>query len=227
MSTRPRKLGIVVPEATGPTEGKPRRRQARGERRIAQLLEAAAQVFATTGYTAASTNAIAREASVSPGTLYQYFPNKEAIAIELGERLLHRMREAHGQAFTPANFDLPLPDMLDAILDPMIEFNCANPAFFALMHGSDIPGRITEEHDALHDSLISRIQELLGHYRPDMPADERSRIAGMTLAVFKGGLVLVLGHAGIERDAYIEELKRMMVRYLDPVIGEAARPAAR
>ena len=60
-----------------------RRRQARGERRIAQLLEAAANIFCTTGYTAASTNAIAREAGVSPGTLYQFFPNKEAIAIEL------------------------------------------------------------------------------------------------------------------------------------------------
>lgn len=45
---------------------RPRRRQARGERRITQLLEAAASVFCTTGYTAASTNAIAREAGVSP-----------------------------------------------------------------------------------------------------------------------------------------------------------------
>ncbi|GAA3303818.1 hypothetical protein GCM10020295_53370 [Streptomyces cinereospinus] len=47
-------------------ESTPRRRQARGERRIAQLLEAAAAVFCSTGYTAASTNAIAREAGVSP-----------------------------------------------------------------------------------------------------------------------------------------------------------------
>lgn len=62
----------------------PRRRQARGERRIAQLLQAAAGVFCRTGYAAASTNAIAREAGVSPGTLYQFFPNKEAIAVELG-----------------------------------------------------------------------------------------------------------------------------------------------
>ncbi|CAM5687002.1 TetR family transcriptional regulator [Streptomyces purpurascens] len=69
---------------TAAAEGRPRRRQARGERRITQLLEAAATVFATTGYTAASTNAIAREAGVSPGTLYEFFPNKEAIAIELG-----------------------------------------------------------------------------------------------------------------------------------------------
>uniref|UniRef100_UPI00056AEC4A helix-turn-helix domain-containing protein n=2 Tax=Streptomyces TaxID=1883 RepID=UPI00056AEC4A len=71
------------------------RRQARGERRIAQLLDAAASVFCRTGYAAASTNAIAREAEVSPGTLYQFFPNKEAIAIHLGDELLRRARDMH------------------------------------------------------------------------------------------------------------------------------------
>src|SRR6266542_6598743 len=56
------------------------RRQARGERRIAQLLDAAGEVFATVGYAAATTNAIAAQAGVSPGTLYQFFPNKQAMA---------------------------------------------------------------------------------------------------------------------------------------------------
>ncbi|WP_327376282.1 TetR family transcriptional regulator [Streptomyces sp. NBC_01216] len=217
-----------MPEGTA--EPKPRRRQARGERRIAQLLQAAANVFCTNGYTAASTNAIAREASVSPGTLYQYFPNKEAIAVELGERLLHEMREAHGQAFTPENFQLPLAELLDAVVDPLIEFNCQNPAFLALMHGSDVPGRIAEEHDELHASLLARVGDLLGQYVPELPAAERSRIADMTFVIFKGGLTLVLAAPeGPERDAIAAELKRVLLRYLDPVIRDAnlTAPATR
>ncbi|AVH97435.1 TetR/AcrR family transcriptional regulator [Streptomyces sp. WAC00288] len=212
-------------------EPKPRRRQARGERRIAQLLQAAANVFCANGYTATSTNAIAREAHVSPGTLYQYFPNKEAIAIELGGRLLHDMRAAHGQAFTPENLALPLPEMLDAVVDPLIEFNCANPAFLALMHGSEIPGRIAEEHDELHRTLLARVQEVIGHYAPTLSAAERSRIAGMTFAAFKGGLDLVLAAPeGPERDATVAELKALLLRYLAPlterpVEGPAKRSA--
>ncbi|MEU9704796.1 TetR/AcrR family transcriptional regulator [Streptomyces sp. NPDC047981] len=206
-------------------EPRPRRRQARGERRIAQLLQAAANVFCTSGYTAASTNAIAREAHVSPGTLYQYFPNKEAIAIELGDRLMHEMREAHGQAFSAENLALPLPEMLDAVVDPMIEFNCQNPAFLALMHGSDVPGRIAEEHDALHVSLLARIRDLLGVYIPGMPEAERALVADMTFAVFKGGLALVLAAPeGPERDATSAELKRVLFRYLDPLVGSALAP---
>ncbi|GAA3395470.1 TetR/AcrR family transcriptional regulator [Streptomyces roseoviridis] len=207
-------------ERTG--EPKPRRRQARGERRIAQLLQAAADVFCAYGYTATSTNAIAREASVSPGTLYQYFPNKEAIALELGDRLLAQMREAHGQAFTPENLALPLPELLDAVLDPLIEFNCQNPAFLALMHGSEIPGRIAEEHDALHASLLARVGDLLGHYLPDGDPAQHARIADMTFAIVKAGLALILAAPeGPERDAVITETKTVLLRYLDPVIGRA------
>ncbi|MZE53625.1 TetR family transcriptional regulator [Streptomyces sp. SID5770] len=211
-------------------EPKPRRRQARGERRIAQLLQAAANVFCANGYTATSTNAIAREAHVSPGTLYQYFPNKEAIAIELGERLLHDMREAHGQAFTAENLGLPLPELLDAVVDPLIQFNCANPAFLALMHGSDVPGRIAEEHDELHTTLLTRVEDVIGHYAPALSAADRSRIAGMTFAAFKGGLDLVLAAPeGPERDATVAELKTLLLRYLSPLVEEpaaATRPGA-
>ncbi|AJF65285.1 TetR/AcrR family transcriptional regulator [Streptomyces vietnamensis] len=202
-------------------ETKPRRRQARGERRIAQLLQAAANVFCAYGYTATSTNAIAREASVSPGTLYQYFPNKEAIAIELGERLLNEMREAHGQAFTPANLGLPLPELLDVVVDPMIAFNCEHPVFLALMHGSDVPGRIAEEHDALHANLLNRVQEVIAHYAPELSVEDRTRIADMTFAIFKGGLQLILAAPeGAERDAAITELKTVLLRYLSPLTGE-------
>ncbi|MGP3922941.1 TetR/AcrR family transcriptional regulator [Streptomyces sp. 8N616] len=186
---------------------------------MAQLLEAAASVFCKVGYTAASTNAIAREAGVSPGTLYQFFPNKEAIAVELGERFNHEMREAHSQVFTEANAALPLPGMLDAILDPLIEFNCQNPAFLALIKSSDIPGRIVEDHDALHDSLLARVDDMISLYVPELPADQRARTAAMAFALFKAGLELVLAHEGAERDAYVAELKASLYRYLAPVLG--------
>ncbi|MFJ7330137.1 TetR family transcriptional regulator [Streptomyces cyaneofuscatus] len=205
-------------DAAGAT--RPRRRQARGEARIAQLLQAAASVFCTSGYTASSTNAIAREAGVSPGTLYQFFPNKEAIAVELGDQLLHRWRDTYGAAFTPSHIELPLERMLDAVLDPLIAFNCENPAFFVLMHGSEIPGRITEAHDTLHVTMLSRVEEVLVGYLPDVPATQLHRVAEMTFMVFKAGLDLVMANEGEEREAYIQELKAAMHRYLDPLIGD-------
>jgi AcrR family transcriptional regulator len=58
-------------------------RQARSEATRQRILQAAARVFADHGYAAGTTNRIAEYADVSIGSLYQYFPNKDAILVEL------------------------------------------------------------------------------------------------------------------------------------------------
>ncbi|MFD0315123.1 TetR/AcrR family transcriptional regulator [Streptomyces flavalbus] len=217
--------GTKEPKEAKETEAtdRPRRRQARGERRITQLLEAAASVFCTTGYTAASTNAIAREAGVSPGTLYQFFPNKEAIAIELGSRLMHEMRETYGEALAPVDPATPLEEAVGAAVDRFIAFNCERPEFFALMHGPDIPGRIAEQHDALHATLLTRIEALLTSLLPDRSPADITRVAQVALGVYKAGLELVLAHEGAEREAYVQEIKDVLIRYLGPMSAGTRR----
>ncbi|WP_308012164.1 TetR/AcrR family transcriptional regulator [Actinacidiphila acidipaludis] len=206
-------------------ERPPRRRQARGERRIVQLLQAAASVFCTLGYTASSTNAIAREAGVSPGTLYQFFPNKEAIAIELSGQLLKEMEAAHGRVFTEDNARLPLGELIDAVTDPFIEFNQDNPVFLALLKGPDAPGKVTEDHDVLHQALLESVTTLIGVRRPAMSPAERALVAQMSFAMFKAGLDLVVQQDNGDREPYVRELKSMLYRYLAPHIGTEAVPA--
>ncbi len=64
----------IGPEASA--AGPRRRRQ---EERPAELIEAAIEVFAEKGFTAARLEDVARRAGVSKGTAYLYFPNKEAL----------------------------------------------------------------------------------------------------------------------------------------------------
>jgi AcrR family transcriptional regulator len=71
------------------------------------ILEAAARVFVRHGYARATTNRIAEAAGISVGSLYQYFPSKDAIAVELLRRyretllaLVHRhLEEAQDSTF--------------------------------------------------------------------------------------------------------------------------------
>jgi AcrR family transcriptional regulator len=67
---------------------KPRKRpsQARSKATVEAILVAAAQVFRRQGYAGATTDRIAERAGVSVGSLYQYFPNKDAILVALTER---------------------------------------------------------------------------------------------------------------------------------------------
>jgi AcrR family transcriptional regulator len=55
-------------------------KRARGKQRVAALLQAAAAVFAEKGYEAATMTEIAARAGAPIGSLYQFFPAKEALA---------------------------------------------------------------------------------------------------------------------------------------------------
>ena len=58
-------------------------KRARGKQRVAELLQAAAAVFAEKGYEAATMTEIAARAGAPIGSLYQFFPVKEALADSL------------------------------------------------------------------------------------------------------------------------------------------------
>ncbi len=65
--------------------------QDRSKMTVEAILIAAAHILTEQGYDSASTNRIAQRADVSIGSLYQYFPNKEAITSALREHHVNEM----------------------------------------------------------------------------------------------------------------------------------------
>ena len=72
---------------------KKRPKQARSRASFEAILEATARLLRAEGYGALTTNHIAAEAGVGIGTLYDFFPNKEAIIAELVRGLMARVVE--------------------------------------------------------------------------------------------------------------------------------------
>lgn len=91
----------------------PRRRprQSRSSMTVDAILEAAAILFAKDGFDATSTTRIAERAGVSVGSLYEYFPNKEALVAKLLKRHCDRMIERFSQKFRSAE-GKPLDDVI-------------------------------------------------------------------------------------------------------------------
>lgn len=199
---------------------RPRRRQARGMRRIEQILAAAAQVFADVGYEAATTNAIAARAKMSPGSLYQFFPHKEAIAEALADRYVEQLTLAQATAFSANLADVSLDELLDHIVDPLVRFNIANPGFQVLFADAGVPRQVASAPLRLHDAVLGRVEAMMAARAPDLPADQRTRAAVVSVQIFRAVLPLVLSAGTEEQGAIIGELKKVLRGYLAPLIGE-------
>ena len=135
-----------------------RRQQALNDSRRALVLDAAHTVFESLGIQGASIREIAKQAGYTPGAIYSYFENKEAIYGALLAESLERLNaavDAAGQTnFSPA-------EMLSAKASAWFSFFAANPRDldlgFYLVHGLQ-PRGLTAElnfqlNDRLHDAL--------------------------------------------------------------------------
>ncbi|MET0373451.1 MAG: TetR/AcrR family transcriptional regulator, partial [Rhizorhabdus sp.] len=109
---------------------------------VEAILDAAARILARDGREAANTNAIARQAGVSIGSLYQYFPDRESIMRALVQRHGERIH-----AVVAGNDDAPPTDLASAVAEIVAAVFAAHrldPALhdaldhdFAHRHGGD------------------------------------------------------------------------------------------
>ncbi|PSK97652.1 TetR family transcriptional regulator [Murinocardiopsis flavida] len=197
------------------------KRQARGERRIAQILESAAEVFADAGFEAATTNAIAARAGISPGSLYQFFANKDAVARALAERYVAELGAAQAAAFGPADLaELPLQQVIERVTEPLIAFNLANRGFKTLFARTDMPPALVEATAPLNGAVHRRIDALLQVRAPGLARADRERTATVAIQLVRGLMPLIVAAEGDERDRLVRDLRGVLASYLADVWAE-------
>ncbi|MCW5890451.1 MAG: TetR family transcriptional regulator [bacterium] len=207
----------------------PRRRprQARAQATSAAILEAAARVFAAHGYAAGTTNRIAERAGVSVGSLYEYWPNKDAILSALLERHLD---EAHG-VLAPLVAEAragrrSLAAIVRGFVTAMVALHAHEPALHrVLFEEAPIPARLRRGLVAIDAAMVDGIAALLREH-PDARVADATLAATLvvhTVEALTHRLVLHLGRAA-DREAWITEVTALVVRY---VAGDPrARPVA-
>jgi AcrR family transcriptional regulator len=116
--------------------------QERSRQTVDAIVEAAGQLLVEHGKIGVTTNAVAERAGVSIGSLYQYFPNKEAIFAALQER--HRDQVTPLIRHALARLGDPCLDMVEGMVGLM--------RALAELH-ADAPERLQAIAEELHDEL--------------------------------------------------------------------------
>jgi len=104
----------------GPTLRRKTPIQSRAKVTSEAILEAAEIIILKEGYEKATTNYIAERAGVSIGSLYQYFPNKDAVLSALIELKVSTVANSV-RAILRDTMDLPLPDASRKILTYLLQ----------------------------------------------------------------------------------------------------------
>jgi AcrR family transcriptional regulator len=97
------------------------------------ILDAAAAVLRKDGYDETTTNRVAEVAGVSVGSLYQYFPNKQALVTALIERHEAAMWAAFTTHATGA-LGRPFAEVVHAVIDALFAAHLVDPALHAVLH---------------------------------------------------------------------------------------------
>jgi AcrR family transcriptional regulator len=192
-------------------------RQERGERRIQRLLKAAEQTFAELGYKAATTNEIAARAQTSIGTLYRFFPNKEAIVQRLMDQYVQELRLMHEEMYQPGIVMLPLVEMIDWLIDPIVELKSAHPGLVSLFVGPHAALQVPAEFQQLLDESLLGIEKLWEKRFPHLDAEARHLSATVFFEIRQALLALAFSHTSLVQEQVIKELKANLLRYLEPI----------
>lgn len=184
---------------------------------VDRILDAGQEMLIAHGYDGASTNRIAAAAGISPGSLYQYFPNKDAIAAAVIDRYSDQLSERVA-ARVSERLSQPAPDYVRESIAALLDALDVHPEFLrAVMEQTPRLGAGSK--------LIAfeqRIGELTKAYltinkNQIRPGGSFDTSAWMLVRMVEHLCVrYILDQPPIGRDEFIDEITVMALSYLRP-----------
>ncbi|MGK8503143.1 TetR/AcrR family transcriptional regulator [Nocardia asiatica] len=187
------------------------------------ILDAAAQIFSEHGYAAGTTNRIAERAGVSVGSLYQYFPNKDAV--------LRALMDAHIDAGThllarrlSGGLPEPLDETLRLFVRAAIDNHRDDPRLHRVLfeEAPRAPQVLTRLHRT-EQSAVTLVAQLLDDH-PEVAVPDSALAARVVVATVES-----LVHRLITAPVPVEPkaLENEIVVLLGPYLRRAAEVSVR
>ncbi len=190
--------------------------QDRGQRRVESILDAASDVIAEVGMEAATMQAIAERAGASMGSLYHFFPNKDALVAALARRIVAEVSALNASTMPVSMIHAPLEVLFDRIVEGHWDFCEAHPSYFAVLEGTANATWGKAVHDELTAAIVGQVVSYLEARLPGMEPAQRRTAAILAVATVDNLMGAIQDATPEQRPAMKAELKKMLVRYFAP-----------
>ncbi len=185
----------------------------RGKQRVAALIDAAAELFAEKGYEATTMTEIAQRAGASIGSLYQFFPSKEALAEALFNRYAERAVESFAGVETLAHGRSPR-ELADLLIDYRLALRTDRDATIAL--SSSVAG-IVERRKPLGDALRGRIAMILSAANGSL-SEEEAAVAAVIVSQIMKMIPALAATKDARPSPLIAEARKLLTLYIAEVL---------
>ena len=197
-------------------------RRERGKRRVAALLEAAASLFAEKGYDAVTMTEVAARAGAPIGSLYQFFPSKEALGDALLDRLSERLDDVLNR-IEERSTTLSIPALADAWLGLLDGFKEERAAARALLESRrEASARASE----LRLAIRRHVTRVLRARIPTIPTRRAEGMASVIVQLMKAAARQGAEEDPAIRDDVLEEIKYLTRLYLMDRTGHGVKDQA-
>lgn len=187
--------------------------QERSQQRRERILRVTGELLNEIDYAAINVAAIAARAETSVGSIYQYFPNKDAVLHALAERYLEDMHETMAFVFRDAS-TLTVEEQVDRVMAWLNDYSESHPGIHHVLKSDWVSGDIKAAVDSMHVALKDAVSSTIASFAPRL-SDERRKICAEVILSITDGLMPRMALAtGIERTQIAEEMKRAMISYL-------------
>lgn len=159
---------------------------------VEAMLDAAVKLLKRGGASAITTNRIAETAGVSIGSVYQYFPNKNALFVALHERHIDLVAQVIRRRMTECT-DSSLEHLVESLVEGMVEVHTRDPELSELL-ASEVPhraGGTVEFSIRFHEAFRTSLDPHTGSLGAKTDLDTR--------AFVMANMVDALGHALVLR----------------------------
>ncbi|MFI5718595.1 TetR/AcrR family transcriptional regulator [Nocardia sp. NPDC051750] len=181
---------------------------------VRRIIDAGQAVLIAHGYEGASTNRIARAAGISPGSLYQYFPNKDAVIGAAIDRYNEEVSE-RVRAQVLANMTEPPEVALQRSISALLDALGNQPELLRAV--VEQTPRLSVGHTVVHfeDQIadLTRAALTLRGYRPHDDSDIPTAAWMLVRTVEHLTVRYILDQPDIPRDAFLANITRMIHNY--------------
>jgi AcrR family transcriptional regulator len=184
-------------------------RQARARHTVEAIIEASARILEEQGHGGFTTNAVAELAGVSIGTLYQYFPDKDALlgALIARETTL-LVEEAEAASRMTAGHEA-----LDALVEAAVRHQVRRPRLARLLDFEEARLPLDAGTQVVRSRFTAILAEILA--RPDLPKQpDMAAAVGDVAAIIRGMIDAAGERCEHGQEALVARVRRAVFGYL-------------